>query len=96
MRLHILIFGLAVALVASAAAPAPSTPESRAFDYEFGVWNVHVSRLVSASSRTADWVTYDGTHTVTPLWDGRANIGVLEIRGATGTIEGLQLRLYDP
>jgi hypothetical protein len=71
-------------------------PGSHAFDYQFGVWNVHVSRLVDARSGAAKWVSYDGTHTVTPLWQGRANIGVLEIHGPAGRIEGLQLRLYNP
>jgi hypothetical protein len=66
------------------------------FDYQFGAWNVHVSRLVQAPSGATTWVTYDGTHTVRPLWGGRANIGVLEIRGSAGSIEGLQLRLYNP
>jgi hypothetical protein len=69
---------------------------SHGFDYQFGAWNVHVSSMVRTSSGGAKWVTYDGTHTVTPLWGGRANIGVLEIHGPAGRIEGLQLRLYDP
>lgn len=66
------------------------------FDYQFGIWNVHVSRRVSGSSGSTKWVTYDGTHTVRPLWHGRANIGVLEVHGAGGNIEGMQLRLFDP
>ena len=69
---------------------------AHAFDYQFGTWNVHVSRLARSASGSTKWVTYDGTHTVTPLWHGRANIGVLEIRGAAGSIEGMQLRLFDP
>jgi hypothetical protein len=69
---------------------------SRSFDYQFGTWNVHVSRLVREPSGATTWVTYDGTHTVTPLWHGRANIGVLEIHGSAGSIEGMQLRLFDP
>ncbi len=76
-----------LALVVSAA---------HAFDYQFGTWNVHVSRLVHNASDSTKWVTYDGTHTVTPLWHGRANIGVLEIHGQAGTIEGMQLRLFSP
>lgn len=66
------------------------------FDYQFGTWNVHVSRLTHDASGSAKWVTYDGTHTVTPLWHGKANIGVLEIHGPAGSIEGTQLRLFDP
>ena len=66
------------------------------FDYQFGTWNVHVSRLMRDASGSTKWVTYDGTHTVTPLWHGRANIGVLEIHGPAGSIEGMQLRLFCP
>lgn len=66
------------------------------FDYQFGSWNVNVSRLTHAPSGAVKWVTYRGTHTVTPFWNGRANIGVLEVRGAAGSIEGMQLRLFDP
>jgi hypothetical protein len=57
---------------------------------------VHVTRLIDAGSATPRWAEYDGTHVVTPLFNGRANIGVLEIAGPMGRIEGLQLRLYDP
>lgn len=84
MRIHVLLLALVLA------------QGSHGFDYQFGVWNVHVSRLVHAPSGAAKWVSYDGTHTVTPLWQGRANIGVLEIHGSAGSIEGLQLRLYNP
>src|SRR5579872_5935338 len=71
-------------------------PQAHAFDYEFGTWNVRVSRLTRDAAGSTKWVTYDGTHTVTPLWYGRANIGVLEIRGSAGAIEGMQLRLFNP
>jgi hypothetical protein len=66
------------------------------FDYQFGTWNVHVSRLTRVASGSTKWVTYDGTHTVTPLWHGRANIGVLEVHGRSSSIEGMQLRLFCP
>lgn len=70
--------------------------QAHGFDYQFGTWSVHVSRLTHAASGSSTWATYDGTHTVTPLWHGRANIGVLEIHGPAGNIEGTQLRLFDP
>lgn len=66
------------------------------FDYQFGSWNVHVSRLTRNASGSTKWVTYEGRHTVTPLWHGRANIGVLEVHGPAGSIEGMQLRLFSP
>jgi len=90
------VLSLAIALITVAAASASSQHAGvgqRGFDYQFGTWNVRVSRFVHPECR---WVTYTGTHTVTPLWNGHANIGVLEIHGSAGRIEGLQLRLYDP
>lgn len=79
---------LAAALTATVSPP-------HAFDYQFGAWRVHVSRLLDPGGSSPRWVRYDGTHVVTPLLGG-ANIGVLEVTGPTGTIEGLQLRTYDP
>jgi hypothetical protein len=81
-------------LLASVFLAAP-VPERHAFDYQFGAWRVHVSRLLDPGSTSPHWAQYDGTHVVTPLLDG-ANIGVLEIAGPAGRIEGLQLRAYDP
>ena len=66
------------------------------FDYQFGTWNVYVKRLIQTPGGAPRWVDYSGTHVVTPLWNGRANIGVLEISGPSGSIEGMQLRLYNP
>jgi hypothetical protein len=66
------------------------------FDFQFGTWRVHVQRLVHPLSGSRTWVTYDGTHVVSKVWNGRANIGVLEIDGAAGHIEGQSLRLYNP
>jgi hypothetical protein len=82
-------------LLAAAMLAAPA-PASHAFDYQFGAWRVHVSRLLDPGGASQHWRQYDGTHIVTPLLEGRANIGVLEIAGPTGSIEGLQLRTYDP
>lgn len=81
-------------LLASALLPA-RVPARHAFDYQFGTWRVHVSRLLDPVSASPRWVEYDGTHAVTSLRDG-ANIGVLEVAGPEGNIEGLQLRTYDP
>lgn len=66
-----------------------------ALDYQFGAWRVHVSRLLDPGGSSPRWVQYHGTHVVTPLLNGSANIGVLEVAGPTGRIEGLQLRMYD-
>lgn len=81
---------LLVALLATRVSPP------HAFDYQFGAWHVHVSRLLDPGGASPRWAQYDGTHIVTPLFGGSSNIGVLEIAGPAGRIEGLQLRTYDP
>ncbi len=40
------------------------------------------------------WAEYDGTTVVTKVWNGRANLVALNVRGPAGHIEGLSLRLY--
>ncbi len=66
------------------------------FDFEFGSWSAHLKRLLHPLSGSNEWVEYDGTSVVRKLWDGRANLGELEVGNATAHIEGLTLRLYHP
>jgi hypothetical protein len=66
------------------------------FDFETGNWKTHVSRLVHPMTGSTTWVTYDGTTVVRKVWNGRANLGELEIDGSAGHIELLSLRLYNP
>jgi hypothetical protein len=86
--------------------PAPATYVStvprdngqRDFDFAFGSWKVHLRRLVHPLSGSHVWADYDGTTVVRKIWNGRANLGELEVEDpATHTrIEGLSLRLYNP
>lgn len=97
---------LAACIGAAACTPArttepPSTPAAvtdgqHDFDFEFGAWTVHLERLARPLSHSATWTAYDGTSVVRKVWDGRANLGELEVDGTGGHIEGLSLRLYDP
>jgi hypothetical protein len=66
------------------------------FDFEFGTWHAHLRRLVHPLSGSDSWVEYDGTSIVHKIWDGRANMGELEVGNATTHIEGLTVRLYNP
>ena len=66
------------------------------FDFEFGTWKTHLSRLVHPLSGSTTWVEYDGTSVVRKLWGGRANLLELEASGPAGHIEALSLRLYNP
>ena len=66
------------------------------FDFEFGSWNTHVRRLQAPLSGSTNWVEYQGTSVVRELLDGRANLVELSVAGASGRIEGVSLRLYNP
>ncbi len=95
LRLLLLAFVFVLQTVTGSAAPA-ARDGRHDFDFQFGTWSVHVKRLLHPLSGSTSWVQYDGTHAVSKVWGGRANLGVLEIDGPSGHIEGLSLRLYDP
>jgi hypothetical protein len=83
-------------------APAKSTELAQAgdgqhdFDFEFGSWTMHLKRLVHPLSGSNEWVEYDGNSVVRRVWDGRANLGEVELDGPKGHLEGLTLRVYHP
>jgi hypothetical protein len=93
---HFLAAGTLAVGIAANSTNAMASTTSRAFDYQFGTWRVHVTSLTNPAAAHATWTHYDGTHTVMPLLEGRVNLGVLEIAGPAGSVEGMQLRLYDP
>jgi hypothetical protein len=66
------------------------------FDFEIGSWTTELSRLVSPLSGSSEWVDYEGTSVVRPIWDGRANLVELDVTGSAGRLQALSLRLYDP
>jgi hypothetical protein len=65
------------------------------FDFEIGAWKAHVSRLDHPLTDSSTWLEYDGTSVVRKVWEGRANLGELEVEGPAGRIEGLTLRLFN-
>jgi hypothetical protein len=67
----------------------------RDFDFEIGAWKARLSRLDRPLTGSTRWLDYDGTSVVRKVWDGRANLGELEVDGPAGHIEGLTLRLYN-
>ncbi len=67
-----------------------------AFDFNVGSWNTKISRLMQPLSDSKTWGKYAGTHVVHTVWNGRANLGELEVDGPTGHIEDLALRLFNP
>jgi hypothetical protein len=66
------------------------------FDFEIGVWKTHLKRLVHPLSGSSTWVELDGTTVVRKVWNGRANLAELETDAASGHLQFLSLRLYDP
>lgn len=66
------------------------------FDFNFGTWATHVSRLLHPLTGSTAWAEYDGTSVVRKVWNGRASLFELEVDGPAGHIEGVGLRLYNP
>ena len=77
-------------------APTSAHDGQHDFDFEFGNWKAHLKRLQRPLTGSDTWIEYDGTSVVKKLWNGRANIGELEVGNKDSHIEGLTLRLYNP
>ena len=98
------VLGLSLALTFTPFAQSnavPLTPTQQRdgqhdFDFEFGAWKIQLKRLVKPLTGSTSWLEYSGTSVVRKVWDGKANLGELEVSGATGRIEGLSLRTYNP
>lgn len=65
------------------------------FDFNFGAWKTHVSRLVHPLAGSTTWTEYDGVSVVRKVWNGRASLFELDVAGSAGHIEGVGLRLYN-
>src|SRR4030095_1959506 len=83
-----------------ASSPTPQPQKERDgqhdFDFNFGTWKTHVSRLVHPLTGSKQWFEDDGTSVVSKVWNGRASLLELDVSGPAGHIEGLGLRLYNP
>lgn len=78
------------------ATPTQQRDGQHDFDFEFGAWKIQLKRLVKPLTGSTSWLEYSGTSVVRKVWDGKANLGELEVSGATGRIQGLSLRTYNP
>ncbi len=98
LALALLLQSDATCLAAQAAdaAAAVSPSGQNDFDFEMGVWRTHLKRLLRPLTGSTAWVEYEGTTVVRKVWDGRANLVELDVKGPTGRIEALSLRLYNP
>lgn len=77
--------------------PAPIAHDGQHdFDFEFGTWKTHVSRLMQPLTGSKTWVEYDGISVVHKLWDGQANLLELDMHNASGQARLASWRLYNP
>ena len=88
---------LAQSDTATAPAPAATSPRDgqHDFDWEIGTWKTRLKRRLHPLAGSNEWVEYSGTTTVRKVWDGAANMVELDVKGPSGHIEGLSLRLYN-
>jgi|SRR5688500_668300 hypothetical protein len=91
---------LPLLVLAQADPGASKTPVQRDaqhdFDFEFGAWKAHISRRQKPLTGSTNWVEYEGRSVVRKVWNGRANLGELDVSGPAGRIEGMSLRTYNP
>ena len=84
--------------IAQTAAPAGAQARdgSHDFDWEIGSWTTHLRYLPEPLTGSNRWVEYRGTSDIRALMGGRANLVELSVGNASGRIEGMSLRLYNP
>lgn len=66
------------------------------FDFNLGVWQTHIRRILDPLSGSGNSIELNGTVTVRKVWDGRAQLEEIEADGPNGHWEGLTLFLYNP
>jgi hypothetical protein len=66
------------------------------FDFDFGTWKTHSSRLLHPLTGSTRWVDMDGVSVVKKVWDGRANLAEYKADGPAGHIELMALRWFNP
>ena len=93
---HLPAAGIAHAADTEAREPGAARDGQHDFDFEFGSWRAHIRRQLHPLAGSDSWVELEGSSVVHKLWDGRANLGELEVGGASSHLEGLSLRLYNP
>jgi hypothetical protein len=80
----------------AAAAPASITRDgAHDFDFNFGMWKSHITRLVHPLTESKESVELNGTVTVRKVWDGKAALEEMEADGPKGHWEGMSLFLYN-
>ena len=75
---------------------SPAQDGQRDFDPLLGSWKYVLKRRTNPLTGSTTWVDLSGTGVCYKLWDGRAQLDTILLNGASGHIEGLTLRLYNP
>jgi hypothetical protein len=91
--------GFLCAIGAVFATSAGATSEQNGqhdFDFDIGVWQTHIKRVIDPLSGSADSIELTGTVTVRKVWNGRAQLEEIEADGPKGHWQGLSLFLYNP
>jgi hypothetical protein len=80
------------------AGPTVRPTQERNFDFDplLGSWEYRLRRRTHPLTGSTNWVQYGGSGVCYKLWDGGAQLDTVLLNGASGPIEGLTLRLYDP
>ena len=84
------------AAVSAGAKPTTLHDGQHDFDFDFGTWKTHSSRLLRPLTGSTTWADMDGVTIVKKIWDGRANLAEYKADGTAGHIELLSLRFYNP
>lgn len=87
---------VAACVIVATPCEAAERDGQRDFDFAIGTWKTRLKRLVGPLSGSTTWVELEGTSVVRTVWDGRANLVELNVKGPSGAIEGLSLRTYNP
>jgi hypothetical protein len=66
------------------------------FDFELGSWKMRVKRLLHPFTGSHAWVDFEADSFTRKVWGGRAQLEQFEGAAASGHLEGLTLRLFDP
>ncbi|SFS16835.1 BNR/Asp-box repeat-containing protein [Dyella sp. OK004] len=78
------------------AKPLGDEPGQHDFDWQLGSWDIRMKRLERPLTGADAWTRLDGTVHVRKLWNGRANLAVIDTKGPSGHLEFLSLRLFNP
>lgn len=66
------------------------------FDFLLGRWKIHNRRLRERLKESTSWEEFEATSVIRPVLGGLGNVDEVTLERASGRVEALTLRLYDP